>query len=465
MNKDKKSNRVLALLFFGVLMGALDISIVGPAIPSITETIKVAQKDLSWIFSIYVLFNLVGISLFAKLSDLYGRRSIYMITLAIFGVGSLVVSFAPNFDILLLGRAIQGFGASGIFPVASAVIGDQFPPEKRGRVLGMIGAVWGIAFIIGPILAGTLLAFFEWHILFLINIPIVLVLIFFSSRLLSSERVESVNQIDWKGIIFLGLFLGTLTYGVNSFEPVSGLSGIGELDVWPFLAAAMVFLGLLFYFEQKITFPVINPSLFKSRQIRIVGFIALITGLFQSAFVFIPNLAVLSFGVNPSEASFMLLPFVVATAIGSPIFGRMLDKTGSRLVILTGLVLSAVGLLLISFSGDSKSIFYGSGVLIGLGLSVMAGSGLRYIMLNEVGVHDRAITQGVLTIFISIGQIVGSAAITMVAAQELLPAAGYRKALYLMAFLMAVTFILALRLKSRSQEIQQPIAHSDETNQ
>ena len=447
-----KNNKVLALLFFGVLMGALDISIVGPAIPSISNTIKVAQKDLSWIFSIYVLFNLVGISLFAKLSDLYGRRSIYMTTLAIFGIGSLVVSFAPSFDILLLGRAIQGFGASGIFPVASAVVGDQFPPEKRGRVLGMIGAVWGIAFIIGPILAGTLLAFFEWHVLFMINIPIVIVLIYFSSRLLSPDRVESANQIDWKGILLLGLFLGTLTYGVNSYDKTRGISGLLEMKVWPFLIVSLIFLVILFFLEKKIPYPVINPRLFKSKQIRIVGFIAMITGLFQSAFVFIPNLAVLSFGVKSSTASFMLLPFVLATAVGSPIFGRMLDKTGSRVVILMGLTFSAAGLLLIGLSGDSRTVFYGSGILIGLGLSVLAGSGLRYIMLNEVGVHERAITQGVLTIFISIGQIVGSAAITTVAAQELLPAVGYRKALYLMSFLMALTFVLALRLKGKAEE-------------
>lgn len=447
-----KNNKVLSLLFFGVLMGALDISIVGPAIPSISETIQVARKDLSWIFSIYVLFNLVGISLFAKLSDLYGRRSIYMTTLTIFGIGSLVVSLASNFEILLLGRAIQGFGASGIFPVASAVVGDQFPPEKRGRVLGMIGAVWGIAFIIGPILAGTLLSFFEWHVLFLINIPIVIVLVYFSSRLLSSDRVESANQIDWKGILLLGLFLGTLTFGVNSFEPAAGISGLLAWKVWPFLTTALVLLVMLFFLEKKITYPVINPRLFNSRQIRIVGFIAMVTGLFQSAFVFIPNLAVLSFGVKSSTASFMLLPFVLATAIGSPIFGRLLDKTGSRLVILIGLALSAAGLLIIGLSGDSKIFFYGSGILIGLGLSVLAGSGLRYIMLNEVGIHERAITQGVLTIFISIGQIVGSAAITTVAAQELVPAAGYRKALYLIAFLMALTFLLALRLKGKKEE-------------
>jgi len=450
----KSSSKVLALLFFGVLMGALDISIVGPAIPSITETIKVAQKNLSWIFSIYVLFNLIGISLFAKLSDLYGRRRIYMLTLAIFGVGSLIVSLSPDLNVLLIGRAIQGFGASGIFPVASAVVGDQYPPEKRGRVLGMIGAVWGIAFIIGPVLAGTLLAFFQWHVLFLINIPIVLLLIYFSNKLLSSTPVESASEIDWSGIIFLGLSLAALTFGVNSYDSKEGIGGLSSLMVWPFLTVSLILFILLFLTERKKPYPVINPSLFRKRQIRIVGFIALITGLFQSAFVFIPNLAVLSFGVTSSVASFMLLPFVIATAVGSPIFGRMLDKTGSRLVILTGLILSEAGLALIGLSGESKAIFYGSGVLIGLGLSVLAGSGLRYIMLNEVGVHERAITQGVLTILISIGQIVGSAAIGTVAAMETTADAGYRKAFYLMAFLMALTFILALRLKGRKEEQQ-----------
>ena len=126
--------KILALLFVGVLMGALDISIVGPAIPSIEKTIDVAAKDIGWIFSIYVLFNLVGISLFAKLSDLYGRRSIYMLSLALFAIGSLVVALADDFQILLIGRSIQGFGSSGIFPVASAVIGDIFPPGKTRQV-------------------------------------------------------------------------------------------------------------------------------------------------------------------------------------------------------------------------------------------------------------------------------------------------------------------------------------------
>jgi hypothetical protein len=155
--EEKKRNNILAVLFVGVLMGALDIAIVGPALPAIKEAFQVNDRLLAWMVTIYILFNLVGTMLMAKLSDIFGRRIVYVADVAIFAVGSLIVSLSPGFTVILIGRAIQGFGAGGIFPVASAVIGDTFPPEKRGQALGLIGAVFGIAFIIGPILGSLLL--------------------------------------------------------------------------------------------------------------------------------------------------------------------------------------------------------------------------------------------------------------------------------------------------------------------
>ena len=135
--KDSKQlKQLLALLFTGVLMGALDISIVGPALPSISKHIAIEQRLIGWVLSIYVLFNLVGISLFARLSDIYGRRNIYITAISVFAIGSVMVALSSDFVWLLVGRGVQGFGASGIFPVASAVVGDVFPPEKRGRYLG-----------------------------------------------------------------------------------------------------------------------------------------------------------------------------------------------------------------------------------------------------------------------------------------------------------------------------------------
>ncbi|MCB0025449.1 MAG: MFS transporter, partial [Caldilinea sp.] len=150
-------NKVLWILFFGVLMAALDIAIVGPALPAIQQSFGVDERALPWVFNIYVLMNLIGTPLMAKLSDRYGRRLIYVIDIALFAAGSLTVMLAPAFSFVLIGRAIQGLGAGGIFPVASAVIGDTFPPEKRGSALGLIGAVFGLAFIVGPVIGGLLL--------------------------------------------------------------------------------------------------------------------------------------------------------------------------------------------------------------------------------------------------------------------------------------------------------------------
>ena len=204
--------------------------------------------------------------------------------------------------------------------------------------------------------------------------------------------------------------------------------------------------------EYKAVHPVVNPRLFHSRQIRIVGFLAFVTGLFQAAFIFIPDLAVQTFQTTSSKASFMLLPFVLATAVGSPIFGRMLDKTGSRVVILIGVLLAGSGAALLGIHGTTYVLFYTSGVLVGLGMSVLAGSALRYIMLNEVGATERAITQGVFTIFISIGQIIGSQLIGSVSSSSEGTITGYQNALLMLAGILALGFILALRLKGHEAE-------------
>jgi EmrB/QacA subfamily drug resistance transporter len=458
---DKKNNsRILTLLFVGVLMGALDISIVGPAIPAIERSIKVDKQLMSWIFSIYVLANLVGISLMAKLSDLFGRRKIYIIALAIFATGSLIVALSHNFNILLAGRAIQGFGASGIFPVASAVVGDIFPPEKRGRALGLIGAVFGLAFILGPVIAGVVLKFFIWNDLFLINLPIAGVLMYFSNKLLPSEPTGKVSSIDWKGIAILGLFLSTFAYGINKINANSFIDSLFSLNVLPFLFIAVIAFILLIFIEKRAFTPVLNPVLFQVRQIRLTGLIAIGTGIFQASFVFLPSMAIASFGVSTATASFMLLPVVIATAFGSPVSGRLLDKFGSRALIIAGLILATTGFVLLSTVTVEKSVFYSGGIFLGLGFSVLSGSALRYIMLNEVSVTDRASTQGIITIFVSIGQITGAAFIGIIVASYSEVLKGYKQVFLMISIFAFLLALAGIFLKSRSRELQ-TISNSD----
>jgi MFS family permease len=160
-----------------------------------------------------------------------------------------------------------------------------------------------------------------------------------------------------------------------------------------------------------------------------------------------------AFQIDASEASFMLVPLVLATAIGSPVFGRLIDKYGSKIIILVGLVLSAAGFYLLHLSSESKMLFFASGAFIGFGLSVLSGSSLRYIMLNETSMVDRAVTQGMLTIFISLGQLTGASLIGVVIAHKT-GTEGYENVFLYQSILLLLIIVSAFLLKNRQSELK-----------
>ena len=450
MNSTKTNTRILIILFIGVLMGALDISIVGPAIPSIEKTMHVGGRDLSWIYSIYILFNLIGISLMAKLSDTYGRRRVYILAVAIFGLGSLIVALSQDVTWLLVGRAVQGFGSSGIFPVAIAVVGDIYPVEKRGRALGLIGAVFGIAFLLGPFIAGFMLLYFDWNALFLINIPIAIALMFFAARMLPATRPGTKPYVDWAGIFLIAAILTSFTLALNNLDATHFIGSLLSWQVLPYLAFMVIVTPVLLVIERRLPEPVFNLRLFDSIQVRIVGFIAFGLGLFQSTIVFLPKMAVDIFGVDPSKASFMLLPVVAATAIGSPLMGRLVDKVGSKIIIASGLIIASLALFMFGFLTANLYVFYIAEACLGFGLAIRAS--LSYIMLNEVAESERASTQGILLIFISTGQLAGAAMIGAIAATNPGQSTGFSHAFLLMALLSSALMVIAFFLKNKRQE-------------
>jgi EmrB/QacA subfamily drug resistance transporter len=452
---NRTNTQILILLFVGVLMGALDISIVGPAIPSIEKTIMISQKNLSWIFSVYVLFNLVGISLMAKLSDFFGRRWIYIVSVAIFAIGSIVVASAHDLTFLLIGRGIQGFGSSGIFPVAAAVIGDIFPVEKRGRAIGLLGAVFGIAFMMGPFIAGFILLYFNWNTLFLINIPVAALLIIFGSFLLPSKRVEEKIQFDMTGVVLLGIILAAFTVSVNNIQTAHLVDSLTTFPVLPLMLLVVILTPILLMLENTTAVPLIDVKLFRNRQVLLVGLIAVGVGLFQSSIVFLPKLAVTLFGVQPSRASFMLLPVVVVTAISSPILGRLVDKIGSRIIILIGLTVATLALFLFSIVFRNILYYYAAEGLLGFGLAIRAS--LSYIMLNESSATERASTQAILIIFVSVGQLLGAAMIGALTNSVNNGTVGYSYAFTVMSGIALLLVFASGFLKSRKTEHQNQV--------
>jgi len=456
---DKTRNQILLVLFLGVLMGALDIAIVAPALPSIQKFFGMGDRALTWTFTIYVLLNLIGTPLMAKLSDTFGRRSIYVLDVTLFAIGSLVVALSPSnlFAVLLAGRALQGLGAGGIFPVASAVIGDTFPPEKRGSALGLIGAVFGLAFLVGPILGGIILSFTGWEWLFIINLPIALVVIFMGLKLLPSTRPEAQRPFDMLGMLTLGVLLASLAYGLNQIDTQNFVSSLASLNVWPFLLGAVVLIFVFVQFEQNAEDPILNLRLFKSRQTVLASFLSAGAGLGEVGMVFIPSLAVAAMPtiINKHTASYLLMPVVLAMAVGSPLVGRLLDKFGSKAVVLAGTVLLAIGMLMLSNSSWTSVlwIFITAATVIGFGLSSLLGAPVRYIMLNEASAADRTSAQGLIALFTSVGQLTNSAPVGAVAASMGGGVTGYGTAYMVIGVIAAIMVVLSLGLKSREQEV------------
>ncbi len=456
---DKTRNQILIVLFLGVLMGALDIAIVAPALPAIQSFFGVGDRVLAWTFTIYVLFNLISTPLMAKLSDIFGRRSIYVLDVSLFALGSLLVALSPQklFTVLLFGRALQGFGAGGIFPVASAVIGDTFPPEKRGGALGLIGAVFGLAFIVGPILGGIILTITGWEWLFIINLPIALIVIIMSWRLLPSTSTKSTRPFDWAGMLVLSVLLASLAYGLNQIDVQNFFSSLVSLNVAPFL---LIGIALLFVFpriEKNADDPILNLNLFKSRQTVITSVLSAGAGLGESGMVFIPALAVAALPgvINTHNASYLLMPVVLAMSVGSPLVGRLLDKFGSKVMVFAGTLLLAIGMMMLS-SGTLISALWGfiaSGAVIGLGLSSLLGAPMRYIMLNEASVKDRTSAQGMISLSTSVGQLTSSALVGAVAASMGGGVKGYGTAYMVIGLVAGLMIILTLGLKNRQQEL------------
>ena len=446
------SKAIMALLFVGVLMGALDLAIIGPALPAIQTEFGLDNRELSWLFNIYVLAQLIGTPLLAKLSDRHGRRLIYVLCVSGFGIGSLMLVLAGNQETLMIGRAVQGFGASGIFPVAAAVIGDTFPKEKQGSALGLIGAVFGLAFLIGPVLGGILLQL-SWQWLFVVNLPIAIALVIGGWKLLPQEGKSSALPFDWAGGVLLTTLLLGLAIGITNLDTADLLPSLKTLAVWPFLITGIVLLPIFWKNEKTAADPIIRPSFFAAKQIRLVMIIAAGVGTIECAQVFLPALAVASLGVTESIAAWLMLPGVFVMMLVSPLAGKAVDKLGAGIIIQQAIAFIVVGVMIWALIPLSFVSFIGAGLIAGIGIAALLGAPLRYIIIEESSPDDRASAQGLLNIFLAIGQLSGAAIVGAVATSKGGGTAGYQASFLVLGVLAAVIFLFSLGLKHNKPKV------------
>ncbi len=435
--------RLLGVLFLGTLLAALDIAIVGPALPALRAAFGVDERAVAWTFTAFVLANLAGLPVMAALADRIGRRRVYLADVAVFATGTLVVALAPSFGVLLAGRVVQGLGASGIFPVASAVVGDTFPPESRGRAVGLLGAVFGVAFLIGPVIGGVTLALASWRWLFALSLPLAAVVFVLSARTLPESRAADPRPFDAAGVGTLAALLVSLVVGLSDLDATALGESLAAPSVWGPLALAALLVPVLVAVERRAEAPLLRPGLVARRPVQVACVLAVGAGAVEATFVLLSAYAVSAFGVAESTASYLLLPLVLGVAVGSPVAGRLLDRVGARPVVTGAAVLVAAGMAAVA-AAPSLVVHVAGTVVLGLGLSGILGSSLSYILLAEAGPEERTVAQGLSTIFLSVGQLVGAATLAALATSAASPVEGYRLGFGVVAAF-AVGLVLAAR--------------------
>lgn len=432
-------------------MGSLDTGIIGPVLPSIEQSFNLTSRESSWIFTLFVITFMIGSPIMAKFSDFYGRKKIFILDVILFGIGSSLIAFSASIELIFIGRIIQGFGCGGIFPVGGAFIGDEFPLEERGKALGILGSVFGISAIGGPLVGAALIPF-GWNWCFTINIPISILLIIFALYILPNIENNRKLKIDYSGIVILSLLSISLAYGLNQIDSSNFINSILSLNVAPFLIIFIILIPIFLIVEKRAEESIVAIHMLKNKEISIACIETLSYGIIYSSAIFIPSLVILSMSLNDQYASLMLIPILGANAFAAPILGKILDSVGSRKIMTIGTLILTIGLISIAIYPNNFILFIIAGCLVGVGLVTIIGAPLRYIVLSEAKPTERGAGQAIVNMLSSAGQLIGGALIGGIIA-SFSGILGYKISLLLAAAVAFTAFLFTLKLKNRDEQI------------
>lgn len=393
---------------FGLFMAILDNLVVNIALPTISRDLDASTTQLQWIVSAYTLiFASLQITA-GGLGDRLGRKRWFLIGLVIFTAASAMSALSQNIEMLLAGRAIQGLGAALIMPLSLSIISEAFPPEERGKALGIWSAVSVSGLALGPIVGGFLVEYASWHWVFIINIPIGILAFFVTSAVVKESRDTSGTvAMDIPGTALITAGIASLTWGLIE----AGNRGWGDTWIVTSLIAAAVFAVAFVVVESRTEKPMVPLRFFKSTTF---------TGTNIDAFMISFLLAGVSFfftlflqnvhGYSPVRSGLSLLPLVFAMMILSPISGAAVNRIGSRRLISAGMLVTGIGNLLMLLSGVDTSyyILVPSLIVMGLGMSLIFAP-MTTAMLNSVDNEKSGVASAVNGAIREIGTATGIA--------------------------------------------------------
>lgn len=355
----------------GMIMVILDSTVMNIAMPVLMDDFGTTVNTMQWSITAYTLALSAVIPLAGWLTDRFGAKQIFLITIFLFTAGSLLCSFATTPEQLIVYRIIQGIGGGMVQPIGMAIIFKLAPPNKQGAVMGMLGIPMMLGPALGPVLGGYLLEYATWHWIFLINLPIGIIAIMVGLKYLPRVERKTVPRLDIWGIILAPIAFATLSYAVSE-----GGEDWGSANTLISLGVGIVALVLFIIVEFRHEQPLLELRVFKSYDFTI-GIVAswLSTMALFGSFLFVPMYMQQVFGYEPLKTGFMILPQVAMTGLFMPIGGKLFDKFGARGVSVVGIAFVAAGMFYMSQiqanSGAGYVIIATMLMGIGMGLSMM----------------------------------------------------------------------------------------------
>lgn len=400
-------NLVLIGLIIGMFFSALEQTIVGTAMPTIIAELN-GFKIFAWVTTAYMITSTTIVPIVGKLSDLYGRRGLYLLGTIIFIIGSGFCASATSMEQLVWYRGLQGIGGGMIMPLSQTIIGDIFTAEQRAKWQGVFGALFGLSSVIGPFLGGLIVDHISWHWIFLINVPTGLLsalLIFFGLKHESTAKKSKIS-IDYLGILTLipaiVLLLLGLTFGGDKFEWASTTTFL-------IFGGAILFTILFILIERRAEEPILDLSFFKNRVFATTNTLGFLLGLGMfGAIMFVPMFMQGVLGVTPTQAGSTMTPMMIAMIAASVLGGRLLLKFSFRSVLTAGMLIAAAGFYLMSTMGPDSSeiIAYAYMVVLGFGMGLVMPT-LMIAIQNEFPKSQLGAVTSTSTFFRSIGGTVG----------------------------------------------------------
>lgn len=409
INESKRNMFIMGGVMLAMLLSALDQTILSTAMPKVVSELN-GFEHLSWVFTAYMLASTITVPIFGKLSDLFGRRGFYLLGVTIFLIGSVLSGMSQDMTQLILFRAIQGIGGGAIMVNSFAIIGDIFPPGERGKYQGMIGGVFGLASIIGPLLGGWLTDNASWRWTFYVNMPVgIIALIVLAITLPKIKPDTQSRSIDYAGALTLAGTLGTLLLGLvwgGSEYAWNSREILGLFSASAFLAACFVTI------EHYAKEPILPLELFKSRVFTASAMSVFLSamGMF-GAIMYIPLFAQGVIGVTATYSGLILTPLMLGLITASAISGQIVSRTGRYNVLaILGMAITACGMFLLSRMNvdTTQTTLVINMVVTGFGLGITMP--IFTIVTQSAFDHSKlgTVTAGV-QMFRSIGGTVGTA--------------------------------------------------------